>query len=170
MLRFLIPIVLLGLGAGAGVLAARIFATEPAATAAAPDSRPDTEAHAGAPPAEGQGAEAAETDSDVEYVRLNNQFIVPIVRHGMVRSLVVIALSIEVPPDAAEAVYAREPRLRDDFLQVMFAHANMGGFDGSFTRAAALAPLRDALREAARGILGDLARDVLIVDIVRQDA
>jgi hypothetical protein len=52
----------------------------------------------------------------------------------------------------------------------MFAHANAGGFDGSFTEAAAMAPLREALREAAVNILGPVLRDVLIVDITRQDA
>ena len=103
-------------------------------------------------------------------MRLNNQFVVPIVRDGSVRSLVVLSLTLEVDTGQNSAVFDREPRLRDAFLQVLFAHANAGGFDGSFTEAAAMAPLREALGEAAVNILGPVLRDVLIVDITRQDA
>ena len=106
-----------------------------------------------------------------EYVRINNQFVVPIVRNGTVRSLVVMSMSVEVDVGQNGVVFNQEPRLRDSFLRVMFAHANAGGFDGQFTEAAAMAPLRDALREAAQGILGRATtHDVLITDITRQDA
>ena len=84
--------------------------------------------------------------------------------------MAVLSLTVEVAPGRNEAVYQREPRLRDAFLRVLFAHANAGGFDGSFTASEAMLPLREALREAAVGVLGEIATDVLIVDIVRQDA
>jgi flagellar FliL protein len=105
-----------------------------------------------------------------EYVRLRNQFIVPVVRHGSVRSLVILVLTVEATTGGSDVVFQHEPRLRDSFLRVLFAHANAGGFDGQFTEAAAMAPLRSGLRDAAVAVLGDVARDVLIVDITRQDA
>ena len=103
-------------------------------------------------------------------MRLNNQFIVPIVRDGTVRSLVILSLSVEVDLGNTELVFSQEPRLRDSFLQVLFAHANAGGFDGGFTQAIAMDPLRVGLRDAATQVLGAIARDVLIIDITRQDA
>jgi len=105
-----------------------------------------------------------------DYVRLNNQFVVPVIEGGEVGALVILSLSIEAVAGASEAVYAREPRLRDAFLRVMFDHANAGGFAGAFTAGGALELLRAALRETARAVLGDIAIDVLIVDIARQDA
>jgi len=64
----------------------------------------------------------------------------------------------------------REPKLRDSFLRVLFDHANMGGFEGNFTNAQVLGRLRAALREVAQQDLGvDVAQDVLIVEIARQD-
>lgn len=82
-----------------------------------------------------------------------------------------MSLNVEVATGQSGAVFEREPRLRDSFLRVMFAHANIGGFDGQFTEAAAMAPLREALLEAAQGILGGSSTyDVLITDITRQDA
>jgi len=68
-----------------------------------------------------------------------------------------------------EAVFSHEPRLRDAFLQVMFDHANIGGFNGAFTSTANMRLLREALQEAADRIMNGHISDVLIVDIVRQD-
>lgn len=104
-----------------------------------------------------------------EYVKLSNQFVIPIVQNDQVSALVVVGLSVEVVTGNKEIIYAREPRLRDSFLQVMFDHANIGGFDGTFTNANNLDVLRVALREVARRDLGDIITDVLIVDVVRQD-
>ncbi|MEQ9692706.1 flagellar basal body-associated FliL family protein [Shimia sp. SDUM112013] len=106
---------------------------------------------------------------DVEYAKLNNQFVIPIVQDDSVTSLVVISLTLEVTPGTREGVFAREPKLRDTFLQVMFDHANMGGFEGKFTNSSNLEVLRNALFETARNILGSNIKDVLIMDIVRQE-
>jgi hypothetical protein len=105
-----------------------------------------------------------------DFVRMSNQFVVPIVENGRVAALVILSLGLEVEEGATETVFAREPKLRDAFLQVLFAHANAGGFRGAFTEAATVAILRQALREAAVTVLGASAHDVLISDMVRQDS
>ncbi|MBV1866493.1 MAG: flagellar basal body-associated FliL family protein [Marinosulfonomonas sp.] len=110
------------------------------------------------------------TDENVDYVKLNNQFVIPVVQDGRVSALVVLALSLEVASGQQELVYQREPKLRDVFLQVLFDHANAGGFDGAFTSGLNMSLLRDALRESAIKTLGSIISDVLIVDVVRQDA
>jgi len=108
-------------------------------------------------------------DSLREYVKMNNQFVIPVVKDAGVQALVVLSLSLEVPAGQKDAIYSREPKLRDSFLQVMFDHANVGGFDGEFTNANNLDVLRNALREAAQKDMGDQISDVLIVEIARQD-
>jgi len=167
MLRLLLPILLMLAGLAGGVFAGRMLsdAAEPAA-AEGSDGQDDD----GAEATEEDGAGQDAPDNRYEYLRLNNQFIVPLIRHGSVRSLVVLSLTLEIESGATETVYDREPRLRDALLRVMFAHANVGGFDGSFTSVEAMTPLREGLREAARQVLGEIAHDVLITDIVRQDA
>jgi hypothetical protein len=102
-------------------------------------------------------------------VKLNNQFIVPVLEGGRIVSMVILTLSLEVATGTSEAVYAKEPKLRDAFLQVLFDHANTGGFRGSFTDASNLVFLRKALTEKAAGVLGSSVTDVLITDIARQD-
>lgn len=111
----------------------------------------------------------AHVDVDSEFVKINNQFVIPIVSDEKVSALVVLSLSLEVSTGNREAVYQREPKLRDEFLQVMFNHANTGGFDGVFTQTSRLTHLRRALREVATSILGEVVHDVLVTNIVRQD-
>ena len=105
-----------------------------------------------------------------EYVKLSNQFIVPVLDKGKVVSMVILSLSLEVSKGSTSKVYDVEPKLRDAFLQVMFDHANAGGFNGAYTDGANLVLLRTALLEAAKSIMGDAVSDVLIIDIVRQDS
>ena len=174
MIRKLIPVVLAlaGLGAGVGAgFALRPATVPPADTAgedhAAEDKAPEDKAPEDKAPEDKAGIDPEKMP---DYVKLNNQFIVPLLEEGKVVSMVIVSLSLEVTQGMTDTVYAREPKLRDAFLQVMFDHANAGGFRGSFTDAANLVLLRKALLEMAEKTLGDLVSDVLIVDIVRQDS
>lgn len=175
MLSKLLPILFLALGTGAGIGAGMFFPT-------APQSHSD-DAHAGddqhgkkddshsdshASGDDGHGEDAAQ--SDTEYVKLNNQFVVPVVQGDRIFAMVVVSLSLETTHGFREEVYAREPKLRDAFLQVMFDHSNMGGFHGAFTKSEMLELLRNALRDVARKELGQDVLNVLIVDIARQDS
>lgn len=180
MLRLILPILLLLVGLGAGIGAGLVLrdpadAPDPETATDTQDEDQDTAAGDGAEPATGStparnGQTGPAVPGQTEFARLNNQFIVPIIREGTVRSLVVMSLTVEVNIGNSPTVFTQEPRLRDSFLQVMFAHANAGGFDGSFTQAIAMDPLRSGLRDAARQVLGDTVHDVLIIDITRQDA
>ena len=116
--------------------------------------------------AAGHGDEETAT---TDFVKMNNQFVVPLVDHEAIAALVVMSISLEVPVGGSEAVYQREPKLRDAFLQVLFNHANSGGFDGAFTAGPNMQTLRTALGEVARAELGANVLDVLITDIARQD-
>lgn len=191
MLKKLMPIVLLLVGTGAGV-GAGIFLRPPAAEPAgahgdAGDGHGASDkAHKeeGDPAKKDDGAHGKKADGSddghgdghdegadaLEYVKLNNQFVVPIVKDQNVAALVVLALSLEVPASKKDDVYRREPRVRDSILQVLFDHANIGGFDGAFTEAKMLDTLRGALRDVAQRDLGaDVVNDVLILEIARQD-
>lgn len=165
-MRRLLPILLALIGLAAGVGAGVFLRPAPQAEApASPCGNIDDE---GAN--EGHGATPGGSDEAThEYVKLNNQFIVPVVEGGAVSSLVILSISLEVVQGSTDAVYAIEPKLRDGLLRVMFDHANAGGFDGAFTATTNLDLLRAALREAAAADLGERLVDVLITDIVRQD-
>lgn len=171
-MRKILPVILAVIGLATGVGAG--FVLRPAADDAAPESqaaqeateRPAVEAGSSNAPVE----MASDAGTSFDYARLNNQFVVPVVADGRVVALVVLTLSIEVTSGNTEPVYSREPKLRDGLLVVLFDHAAAGGFDGDFTAPTKMAALRRALTEQARRILGPIANDVLIQDIVRQDS
>jgi flagellar protein FliL len=174
MLRKILPAILAVIGLGGGVGAG--YALRPAADPAAAEhpaegEKPAADAHETASP-EGETAgheKSGEEEAGPEYVKLNNQFVVPVVEKDRVAAMVVLSLSLEVEAGNTEAVYKREPKLRDALLQVLFDHANTGGFSGSFTDGSNLIVLRTSLKEAAALVLGTVVRDVLITDIARQD-
>ena len=151
MIRKILPILLgllgLGLGIGAGIFL-----------------RPAAQEHA--------VVEEAPPDPSLapDYIKMANQFIVPVMVKGKVSAMVILSLSLEVLSGSTEQVYRLEPKLRDQFLQVMFDHANSGGFSGSYTDGANLLLLRKALLESAKSVLKEQVSDVLIIDIVRQDS
>ncbi|OYX41639.1 MAG: flagellar basal body-associated protein FliL [Rhodobacterales bacterium 32-67-9] len=169
-MRKLLPLLLALIGLGAGGGAGFLLRPPPAETVEI-DRCGDATAEAVA--ADGHGSAAAETDPDAppahDYVKLNNQFVVPVVEDGEVAALVILSISLEVNTGSTEQVYAREPKLRDAFLQVLFDHANAGGFRGAFTQSNNMYVLRNGLLETARKVMGAAVSDVLIVDIVRQD-
>ena len=158
MLRLLIIILLPLLGLGAGVGAAIMLSPQPAPMEDADGA-----------PSDAPEEKVEEDDPATMFVKLNNQFVIPVLKDGRMAALVVMSLSLEVPDGQSELIYAQEPRLRDSFLQVMFDHANAGGFDGPFTESGRLSALRRALTESAQKEMDDLVKSVLLTEIVRQD-
>lgn len=174
MMRMLLPVVLalVGLVAGGGA-AWFLTASDPgpemaesAALDCVPQGPQSTDALAEAPPVRVD----ADDLQDREYVKLNNQFVVPIVTETRVAALVVLSITIETKLGQTEVIYAREPKLRDLFLGALFDQASQGRFSGEFANPANLRPLRDELTVIARRVLGPDVSDVLITDLARQDA
>lgn len=180
-MRKLLPLLLalagLGLGLGAGVLLRPNDVAAAASVANGPVETPAVDGEPAVPeggdaetPSRHRAVEGSDDgDGHPEYVKLSNQFIIPVVENGRVASMVILSLSLEVAQGNTEAIFAMEPKLRDGLLQVLFDHANAGGFHGSFTDGANLIILRRALLEVSRKAAGDDVRDVLIADIARQD-
>lgn len=166
MMRMLLPVLMLLIGTGAGVGAGLLLAPAPAGKVTPTGTDPETAPETSDPE---DGDTSVTSPGSHDFVRLNNQFVVPILEDGRIGAMVVLSLSVEVTQGNAQTVYEREPKLRDQFLQVFFDHANRGGFDGEFTNANSMDVLRRMLTEVARDLLGPVARGVLITEIARQD-
>jgi flagellar basal body-associated protein FliL len=162
----LLPLLLALAGIGAGVGAGLVL---PAAPDRDPAKAPEAQACAPTDSTTPAASPAGTAERPREYVRLSNQFVVPVLEDNRVSAMVVLSLSLEAAPGAREAIFAREPKLRDALLQVLFDHANMGGFGPDFTASGNLDLLRRSLTETARQLMPDLVTDVLIMDLARQD-
>jgi hypothetical protein len=157
LLGLIVPVAALAVGLAAGAGSAVFLAEKPAA-------EPEDAA------TEPEAVPERELGALTEFAPLSSQFVVPVLNEGSVRALILVSLSLEVTEGSTGQVYAMEPRLRDAFLQVLFDHANSGGFDDRFTQTDRMSLLRFGLRESAQRLLGPILIDVLIVDIVRQEA
>ncbi|WP_204112703.1 flagellar basal body-associated FliL family protein [Shimia biformata] len=167
MLAKVLPVVLALLGTGAGVGAGIVLKKPADAEFVQIDPCGDVGDKHGTKEKNSDGKN--KDGSHHEFVKLNNQFVVPVVTDEVVSALILLSVSLEVEYGGNETVFSLEPKLRDALLQEMFDHANMGGFRGAFTNSSNLDVLRMSLREAARSVAGDIVRDVLITDIARQD-
>lgn len=163
-MRKILPILLLLIGVGSGAAAGWFL--QPAAEPS--ESQPAEAASAGGDGAAQGGAQYTPPPANTEAMRLPNQFIVPLIEDGQVQAMVVIGIALELVEGHEFSLTRDEPRLRAVFLQVLFDHANIGGFDGVFTSGEALLALRRTLREAAQSELGPKVHDVLITELMRQ--
>lgn len=109
------------------------------------------------------------TEIEPAFVKLNNQFVVPVVSGENISALVVLSLTLETTPESTEMLYGLEPKIRDAALRELFNHAYAGGFDGQFTSPEKLDQLRSRLVDAVNQVASNVVEDVLIIDIIRQD-
>lgn len=172
MLSKLLPILMLVIGVGGGIGAGIMLAPPPEDTQSADGAEGEGSSENPEMAADDKADETmAAQDDEIpnDFIKIKNQFVIPVVEREQLTSMVVISLSLETKPGMAGKVHSFEPKLRDVFLRVLFDHANMGGFRGAFTRSEVLDPLRTSLREEARRFLGSDLIDVLILEITRQD-
>ncbi|WP_327285168.1 flagellar basal body-associated protein FliL [Ruegeria halocynthiae] len=155
-------------GIGAGMILAPSAETKEGAKEKKAETKADKSKDKSAKSKSGKAGKK-EKQGEFEYLKITKQFVIPVVDADRISALVTMSLSLEVTPGMTEAFYAIEPKLRDGFLQVMFDHANTGGFDGAFTESDNLKVLRQALWEVARKDLGDDVSQVLIMSVSRQD-
>jgi hypothetical protein len=120
-------------------------------------------AHAGAVPAEQPHSEA------YAFIDMERKFVVPLIRGTRVQSLVVVDLRLEVPASAESRALALKPKVRDAFLDTLYAMAVAGAFDGDLYSNNVQDEMRARLLQAARQVLQDDASAILIGELLRQD-
>lgn len=171
-------VVLLGLAAGIGAGVA--LKPAPVQEGAAPetDAEPSHEdageaghVEAAAIPDPGVGAEADDHKPVEErsYITIGEQTIVPVVEGERTRALMLFELAVDVDPAARDAAISLEPRLRDAFLRELLKMSSTGAFTSTYTEDWVMDELRRNLSAAARKHLGAAVREVLVLDVMRQE-
>lgn len=171
LLIILAPVGLLG-GAAAGIFLAPPPPEEPVEEAAEVEETESEGAYeeVAPPPRKKKKTKPTEEElNETDYAKLDKQFVVPVVEGERVKALVVVTLAVEVEAGMTDLVYKHEPKLRDEFLNVLFNHTQSGGFTGNFADPGAMTDLRASLDLAAQRVIGDAARQVLVTSIVKQD-
>lgn len=158
-----------GLAGGAGIrLVAPDGQSAPASEAAseAVESRPTAASgHASKSPAKAQKKKSGGKVDPAAYFKFSRQFVTPLLEEGEPAALLILDVVIELAPDASEAIYADEPRLRDAVLKALVAQAAKGDLREALTAPDRLELTRAAVLEGVRAIIGDDARAVLLMDV-----
>ena len=163
----LLPILVIIIGIAGGGAAG--FVLRPAPEPVVMEEGETAEVQEAKPEEKTTAKEEDEEQVEAAFVKLNNQFVIPVVTETDVSALVVMSMTLETDPTSTELLYNLEPKIRDAALRVLFNHAYAGGFDGHFTAPDKMGMLRKALVTAVNGVAGGTVVDVLITDIIRQD-
>lgn len=173
MMKILIPVVLVLLGVAGGA-AVGIVMKKPAETVEGVDvasTSIDAEKDA-APKDDVAAVYALRTDlekvDDSVYFELSRKLIVPVVNETGRRYFVALELHVEMASGGDELAAAHEPKLRDALLRTVIAFAHTGAFEDEANPKETFEELSLELKRAARRVLGDDVRSVLIGDLIRQ--
>lgn len=167
-MKLLVPLLMtvVGFAIGGGVG----FMTRPESAIAETDTGVEDGEHEDASKSKNKDYDTEDASNDRAYVKMNNQFVIPVLGKTRVTALVVLSLSLEVASSDTEAIYSQEPKLRDAFISVLFDYAYTGGFSEDFVSSPNLDTLRMKLLEAANAATTQNISKVLITDMVRQDS
>jgi len=164
-LQKLLPVIIIAVagvaGGGGGYFAKTMMS--PKATTTDGEDGAHGEAADGHDKKGGHGGE--ENTSSSTYMKFGRQFVVPIVKNGQPKSMVILDINIEVDSSYSEGVYAFEPRLRDAFLARLMALSSEGMLPQMLEDMDKLEYTKATLLEESRKIMGDAALDVLVLDI-----
>jgi flagellar protein FliL len=111
----------------------------------------------------------APADNTAAYLKFGRQFVVPVVKGGAPQVMMILEISIEVDPSVAGDVYAFEPKLRDAFLAELMRLGSVDILANIIESPEAMANAKSSLLNTARTILGDGAKDILILGIGIQE-
>ncbi len=111
------------------------------------------------------GGHGEEEAGSTSYMKFSRQFVVPVVRRGKPKSMVILDINIEVDNSQNESVYALEPRLRDALLTRLLALAGEDMLPQMLEDVEKMELMKAALLETSRDIMGDAALNILILDL-----
>ncbi len=112
----------------------------------------------------GEPAEGVST-----YMKFKRQFVVPVMKNGRPEMLMIFDINIEVDSSFDDSAYSYEPRLRDAILSQLFVFANDGELARITESAETLARIKASLLETSRKIMGDSAKEILLLDVGIQE-
>jgi flagellar basal body-associated protein FliL len=114
----------------------------------------------------GEGGDAA---PDVIYYKFTREFVVPIIRNGRVSSLVILNLNLEADASMERKLFDMEPKIRDNIMTTLITLSNDGTTFESMTSVKNYEAIRSAVLLNLGSVVKDGIKNVLIVDLAKQD-
>lgn len=106
---------------------------------------------------------------DAAYYKFSREFVVPIMRNGQVKSLVILHISLEADSATTEKLFSEEPKLRDNIMTTLIGLSNDGRTLERPTEVSNYETIRAMVLMNLKDAISDNIRNVLIVDVAKQD-
>lgn len=166
-----VAIIFIALGSFAGVMfkpAAEVSASTPHSNAEAGDYAGDKKDDHGGDK-KGEKYDKAASSGDSAYYKFSREFVVPIMRGGQVKSLVILHISLETEPSISEQLFTEEPKLRDNIMTTLIGLSNDGRTLEELTNVNNYETIRAMVLMNLNDAISDKIKNVLIVDVAKQD-
>ncbi len=117
----------------------------------------------------GDKYDKAASSGDSAYYKFSREFVVPIMRGGQVKSLVILHISLETDSSTAEDLFTEEPKLRDNIMTTLIELSNDGRTLVDVTDVNNYETIRAMILMNLNDAITDGIKNVLIVDVAKQD-
>lgn len=117
----------------------------------------------------GHGGEAKSGSGEVSYYRFTREFVVPIISNERVDSLVILNLNLEVDNSVSDKLFSMEPKIRDNIMTTLIKLSNDGDTLHSLTDVENYETIRALILANLQDVISDGIRNVLILDMAKQD-
>lgn len=170
-MKLLIVAVLVFVSSLAGVLGASlILPSAPAASEDASHAPEKSEENGNSHQSDSHRAPADKPRSeDLIYFKFSREFVVPIMRDGEVKSLVILNMQIEADPSVSDVLFRTEPKLRDNIMTTLISLSHETSSLQNFAEVSNFETIRALVLQNLKEVVPEGLSNVLIVDIGRQD-
>lgn len=103
------------------------------------------------------------------YYKFSREFVVPIMRGGQVKSLVILHISLETDTSTADDLFREEPKLRDNIMTTLIELSNDGRTLEELTNVNNYETIRAMILMNLNEAISEGIKNVLIVDVAKQD-
>lgn len=114
-------------------------------------------------------SEKGASSGDSAYYKFSREFVVPIMRGGQVKSLVILHISLETDNSTAESLFSEEPKLRDNIMTTLIQLSNDGRTLEELTNVNNYETIRAMILMNLNDAISEDIKNVLIVDVAKQD-
>ena len=128
------------------------------------DHASDYDSHGG-----GDSYGSSKSSGNSSYYKFSREFVVPIMRGGQVTSLVILHISLETDSATSEKLFSEEPKLRDNIMTTLIGLSNDGRTLERPTDINNYETIRSMILMNLKDSIDDGIRNVLIVDMAKQD-
>lgn len=105
---------------------------------------------------------------DVAFFKFSREFVVPIMREGQVKSLVILHITLESDTSVSDKLFTEEPKVRDNIMTTLIGLSNDGRTLEEPTDVNNYETIRAMVLMNLQDAVSDKIKNVLIVDLAKQ--